>query len=70
MSIDEMSTSSTLGVGTALVDCVDGGVGTASVVLVVLDEAASDSPKEVLARELVVSRCVADEHDELASIYE
>lgn len=57
-----------LGVGTAFVDWVDGGVGAASVVFVVLDDAASDRPNEVRARELAVSRCVADEHDELASI--
>lgn len=51
-----ISTSSTLGVGTAFVDWVDGGVGAAArVVLVVLDEAASERPNEVLALELAVS---------------
>lgn len=63
-SVDFMSTSSTLGVGTALVDWVDGGVGAARDVCVVLDEAASDRPNEVLAREqLPVSSC-AEEHDD------
>lgn len=63
-SVEIMSTSSTLGVGTAFVDWVDGGVGAARDVCVVLEEAASDRPKEVLAREqLPVSSC-AEEHDD------